>query len=333
MSRLPFGFPLTAIHIKGTLNCTDLIEFQYVPTLPEVLEVMGPSGIVMISLACLFPVLITGVFIEEAIKLYKRWPLQIYCLTLAALAVFPISSLCFMLTILAPRAHDINTSMATLYQPLTMVFFYKLVACYLGGEEKLKTTIQGQRIPLTGAPFYFLCRWCPATFMNMKYYYMMKTCVYQLFLAPCFLYFVMGVCSKTGVYIAGQFSFNTAHIYIMVLGTASFCIGVYALVIYYKMAQDNLKGYFICSKYYCLQTLFVLTRGHVLVFDTLGNNHLLPCFSPISAFVYGLYLRTCLMLGWTLTLSLITRVVFLQKPPSGSMASISETVTEVDANS
>ena len=35
---------------------------------------------------------------------------------------------------------------------------------------------------------------------------MMKASIYQLFLAPCFLYFVMGVCSKTGVYVAGQVS-------------------------------------------------------------------------------------------------------------------------------
>lgn len=37
-----------------------------------------------------------------------------------------------------------------------------------------------------------------------KLYYLMKACIYQLFMAPCFLYFVMGVCSKTGVYQPGQ---------------------------------------------------------------------------------------------------------------------------------
>ena len=40
--------------------------------------------------------------------------------------------------------------------------------------------------------------------LDRKLYYLMKVCIYQLFMAPCFLYFVMGVASKTGVYVAGQ---------------------------------------------------------------------------------------------------------------------------------
>ena len=66
-----------------------------------------------------------------------------------------------------PRAHDVNTTTATLYQPLALVLFYKLIVSYCGGEEKQKAAIFGQKIPLKGPPFYYLCHWCPATYMNM----------------------------------------------------------------------------------------------------------------------------------------------------------------------
>ena len=106
--RLPLGFPLTGIHIK--MNCSDLILLQYIPTLPEVLNgnfakfvfyiiliiyfvilEMGTYGIVMVVVAVCLTILITLIFIEETIRLYKRWPLQTYCLTIASLAVFPVS--------------------------------------------------------------------------------------------------------------------------------------------------------------------------------------------------------------------------------------------------
>lgn len=73
----------------------------------------------------------------------------------------------------------------------------------------------------------------------------------------------------------------------MVLGAISFGIGVYALVIFCKMAQAKIPGYHIRGKYYVLQTYFVVTRLHVLIFDTLGSNQYLPCYPPISSFVFG----------------------------------------------
>lgn len=85
-----------------------------------------------------------------------------------------------------------------------------------------------------------------------------------------------------------QFSFENAAVYIVFLGALSFCVGIYCLEIFYKMTQSILPGYYICSKYYILQALFVITRFHVLSFDALGNNGYLPCRPPVSSFTFGL---------------------------------------------
>ncbi|CAG2171441.1 unnamed protein product [Oppiella nova] len=289
---------------------------------------MGRLGTFLVVISGVITIIIGLIFIEGTVRLYRSWPLKSYCIAVATIAVFPIASLCFLLSILMPRAHDVNTTTATLYQPLSLVLFYKLVISYFGREEALKQTLDGQLMPLKGPPFYALCICLPTTYMNTKLYYLMKACIYQLFMAPCFLYFAMGVASKTGVYVAGQFSFENAAIYILVLGGLSFCIGIYSLEIYYKMTQTLLPGFYIRSKYYILQMYFVITRFHVLIFDALGTNGYLPCRPPISSFVYGLYLRNSLLLFESLLLALLARYIFLRLAPNRRLDNYCESMAD-----
>ena len=68
-----------------------------------------------------------------------------------------------------PRAHDVNTTTATLYQPLSLVLFYKLIISYFGSEDTLKQTLEGQQMPLNGGPpLYKLCVCLPTAFMNTQ---------------------------------------------------------------------------------------------------------------------------------------------------------------------
>lgn len=99
----------------------------------------------------------------------------------------------------------------------------------------------------------------------------------------------MGICSKVGFYVAGQFSFENAHIYIIGLGFISVCIGLYTLVVLCQMVQSIANPSLrLNSKYNIIQMFFVLTRCHVLIFDTLGNNNLFSCYPPISAFTMAI---------------------------------------------
>ncbi|KAH9395335.1 hypothetical protein TYRP_020900 [Tyrophagus putrescentiae] len=193
------------VHFNSSqLDCDDLIKHQYLPTLPSVLAEFGKFGTLMLTVCCMLTLLVIAIFVEESIILFRRWPLRSYCHTMAILAVFPISCICFFLTMLIPRSNDLNTTVATLYQPLSLVLFFKLIVSYMGREKNLKESLMGKQIPTKGPPLYWFCVCFPSCKMNKKLYYLMKACIYQLFMAPCFLYFVMGVCSKTGVYQPGQ---------------------------------------------------------------------------------------------------------------------------------
>lgn len=65
-----------------------------------------------------------------------------------------------------PRAHDVNTTTATLYQPLALVLFYKLIVSYMGREKNLKDSLMGEEIPTKGPPLYWFCVCLPTTHMD-----------------------------------------------------------------------------------------------------------------------------------------------------------------------
>ena len=72
----------------------------------------------------------------------------------------------------------------------------------------------------------------------------------------------MGICSKIGFYVAGQFSFENAHIYIIGLGFISVCIGLYTLVVFCQMVQSiSDPSLRLNSKYNIIQMYVWLQRG------------------------------------------------------------------------
>lgn len=107
-------------------------------------------------------------------------------------------------------------------------------------------------------------------------------------------------------------SYTHRHIYIIGLGFISVCIGLYTLVVLCQMVQGisnpSLK---LNSKYNIIQMYFVLTRCHVLIFDTLGNNNYLACYPPISAFT----LAICKLTSWFDLFGFLSRLSLSLSPP------------------
>lgn len=150
-------------------------------TFPFPLIEFDKVAIYLLAISCLFTFLIVGIFVEECWILFVKLPLRSYYSTVAILAVFPvspnrwviislnpfwqISAICFFLTLLMPRSHDVNTTMATLYQPLSLVLFYKLIVSYMGREKILKQSLIDKRI-VYGPPFCLFTKCLPPFYMN-----------------------------------------------------------------------------------------------------------------------------------------------------------------------
>lgn len=148
----------------------------------------GKFGTLMLTVCCMLTLLVIAIFVEESIILFRRWPLRSYCHTMAILAVFPVSAscnqywivvyfvlanfyiqiscICFFLTMLIPRSNDLNITVATLYQPLSLVLFFKLIVSYMGREKNLKESLMGKQIPTKGPPLYWFCVCFPSCKMN-----------------------------------------------------------------------------------------------------------------------------------------------------------------------
>ena len=71
------------------------------------------------------------------------------------------------MTLSVSLSSKVNTTFITLYQPLSLVLFYKLICTYYGGENSLRELLINQRIPFEGLiPMNSISRLIPTMFMT-----------------------------------------------------------------------------------------------------------------------------------------------------------------------
>jgi uncharacterized membrane protein len=58
---------------------------------------MGRLGDLMLIIGGLITILTFIIFIEETIRLFRKWPLRSYCTTVGTLAVFPVINFKYLL--------------------------------------------------------------------------------------------------------------------------------------------------------------------------------------------------------------------------------------------
>ncbi|KAF8795633.1 organic solute transporter subunit alpha-like [Argiope bruennichi] len=313
------------------MNCSYLLETEYIPTMEEAVTALGELSIGLVILGGIVTTGIYCIYIEELIYLYRNWPVKFFLLKLGCLSIFPLVGSCFFLNLLIPRATEYTTNTVILSLPAPLVLFFWVVIGYASKERHLLERLEDKLIPLQGPPCCWFCLCCPKLPFSKQRFKVVKACIYQFFLTPVILFIIATVCSKYGVFKELKFVPDNAAPYLVGLNFASFFIGVYGLVIFMKTTSKLLHGFHIHGKFLSLQLQFILVRFHFFTFDTLGRLGFFPCHPPVSSLMTALYIRSALLLGEGFILSVVGRFFFLHAPPP-HFVSVVDTTHSINQN-
>ncbi|XP_054713260.1 organic solute transporter subunit alpha-like [Uloborus diversus] len=297
------------------MNCSYLLETEYIPTMEEAIAALGELSIGLVILGGIVTTGMYCIYIEELVFIYRHWPVKFFFLKLGCLSIFPIVGSCFFLNLLIPRATNYTTTTVVLCLPAPLVLFFWVVIGYASKERQLLERLEDKLIPLRGPPLCWVCWCCPKVTFSKQSFKVVKACIYQFFLTPIILYIVTIICTKLGVYKELKFVPDNAAPYLVALNFISFFMGVYGLYIFMKTTSKLLSGFHIQGKFYSLQLQFILVRFHFFTFDTFGRLGYFPCHPPVSSLMTALYIRSALLLGEGFILSVVGRFFFLHTPP------------------
>ncbi|XP_022251186.1 organic solute transporter subunit alpha-like isoform X2 [Limulus polyphemus] len=271
----------------STMNCSELLHLNYIPTVWEVFDALGNIGIFLVSVTGIATVLVFAIFFQESIYLFHHWPRQQCFLTLLCLNTFPFAAGGFFISMVFPNLAETAKTIILIYLPVSLVVYFRLMINYGGGEKVILRKLFGQEMILQGPPLCCLCFCCDKPPLTRRRFFFLKCSVYQLALTPVLLATAKYIGIEYGIFIEGLLSPYNAAPYISVISTLSMMFGVYSLVIFSRIAAASIKDFQMTHKFAPLQANFLLIRLQVIIFGIVGRAEAFPCIYPVSSTMTG----------------------------------------------
>ncbi|XP_076338346.1 organic solute transporter subunit alpha-like isoform X2 [Tachypleus tridentatus] len=271
----------------STMNCSELLDMNYIPTVWEVFDALGNIGIILISVTGIATALIFAIFFHESIYLFHHWPRQQCILTLLCLNTFPFAAGGFFISIVFPNVAETAKTIILLYLPASLVVYFRLTINYGGGENIILRKLFGQEMVLQGPPLCCLCFCCDKPPLTRRKFCFLKCSIYQLALTPVLLATARYIGIEYGIFTEGSLSPCNAAPYISAISAVSMMFGVYSLVIFSRIAAASIKDFQITHKFVPLQANFLFIRLQVIIFSIVGRLEAFPCIYPVSSTITG----------------------------------------------
>jgi len=141
------------------------------------------------------------------------------------------------------------------YEAIVIYEFYRLLVEYAGGYERMKNAFEKR------APFKLvvpLCCWEVYPRRGMLRWLSRLTLQYVL-IRP-FMAFIATCMQVAGRYCNGELTlFNSGYPYITAIGLVSVTVAMYALVLFYVVARDELKPYNVVPKFLSIKFIIMMS--------------------------------------------------------------------------
>ncbi|XP_065321768.1 uncharacterized protein LOC135929171 [Gordionus sp. m RMFG-2023] len=150
-------------------------------------------------------------------------------------------------------------------------------------------------LPLNSPPLACCCPCLPKVPLVKKNYNRLKAAVFQTALVRPILIFIASVLWTDGSYTPGQISLANAYLYLTIMTTISTLIGMYGLVIVFRISRQHLKQHHLAAKFISIQLVLIFSNLQGSVLELLTTKNILQCVAPFSSKTRGLELHHLLL--------------------------------------
>ncbi|XP_023560552.1 organic solute transporter subunit alpha isoform X1 [Octodon degus] len=321
--------------------------FSYPPTAAQLLQALGPMEIALMVIMSLLALGSVGLYLEDAVYLYRNTgcPIKRRTLLWSSSAPTVVSVLCcFGLWI--PRSLTLVEMAIVAFYALCFYLLMLVMVEGFGGKEEVLRTLKDIPMRTHTGPCCCCCPCCPPLLLTRKKLQLLMLGPFQYAFFRISLSLVGLFLIPDGIYNPADISEKSTALWINTVLGVSTLLALWALAIIFRQAKPRLGEQNMGAKFglfqssvnpslgdpqtagwagrggwtwsslttpACSQALLILTALQPAIFSILANGGQIACSPPYSSKIRSQVMNCHLLIPETFLLTVLTRRYYRRK--------------------
>ncbi|XP_004644607.1 organic solute transporter subunit alpha isoform X2 [Octodon degus] len=288
--------------------------FSYPPTAAQLLQALGPMEIALMVIMSLLALGSVGLYLEDAVYLYRNTgcPIKRRTLLWSSSAPTVVSVLCcFGLWI--PRSLTLVEMAIVAFYALCFYLLMLVMVEGFGGKEEVLRTLKDIPMRTHTGPCCCCCPCCPPLLLTRKKLQLLMLGPFQYAFFRISLSLVGLFLIPDGIYNPADISEKSTALWINTVLGVSTLLALWALAIIFRQAKPRLGEQNMGAKFGLFQALLILTALQPAIFSILANGGQIACSPPYSSKIRSQVMNCHLLIPETFLLTVLTRRYYRRK--------------------